>query len=321
MKRSSFALSAVLAASLVLPTTPATADTYDVGYSSASFTWLDGEVTDVAFDPAGRMWVWNVFSSEESPHGLQTNVFKKDSEGNWDHAFRSRLKRHNPYEITFSPNGTLFSADGYTCKLHIAKLKRNGKVKSHKKLKFTMDFCPSRVQPIDGRKVVLISSGEIREYKLPMSKRSQPLRTILYGLNDITDERVGRDGAVYFAVGDGTNQSVHVFLPTQSGDSPPGRSFSIHADYSPENIRGMSFTPEGELALKMGSTVALFPTTAAGDDQVPGTFYRFGTEPSSGGGDVAFDANGLMTIVEHAHELPVRIFFDSDCPRSAQAIC
>jgi hypothetical protein len=83
----------------------------------------------------------------------------------------------------------------------------------------------------------------------------------------------------------------------------------------------MSFTPEGELALKMGSTVALFPTTAAGDDQVPGTFYRFGTEPSSGGGDVAFDANGLMTIVEHAHELPVRIFFDSDCPRSAQAIC
>jgi hypothetical protein len=321
MKRSSFALSAVLAASLVLPTTPATADTYDVGFSSASFTWLDGEVTDVAFDPAGRMWVWNVFSSEESPHGFQTNVFRKDSDGNWDHSFRFRLKKHNPFKVAFSRDGRVFSVDAFNCVLHTAKLKANGKTKSVTKLKFRMSFCPSRVQPIDGRRVVLISSDQIREYKWPMSSRSKPVRAIEYGLNDITDERVGSDGAVYFAVGDGTNQSVHVFLPTQSGDSSPGRAFTIHADYSPEDIRGMSFTPEGELALKMGSNVALFPTTTEGDNMVPETYYRFGTEPSNGGGGLAFDTNGLMAIVEHAHELPVRLFFESDCRRSTDAIC
>lgn len=321
MKRTPFALAAVLVTSLMLPIAPVAAETIDLEPSSSSFAWLDGEVTDVAFDPSGRMWAWNSFSSGDSPHGFQTNVFRKDSEGNWDHAFQFRFKRYNPSNVAFSRDGRVFSLDSYNCILHTGKVKANGKVKSAKKLKFTMRFCPYLVQPINGRKVILISSDQIREYKWPMSSRSKPIRTIEYGLNDVTDQRVGSDGAVYFAVGDGTNQSVHVFLPTQSGDSSHGRSFSIHADYSPENIRGMSFTPEGELALKMGSTVALFPTTATGEDQVPDTYYRFGSTLSNGGGGVAFDQAGLMAIVEYAHELPVRIFFDSECPRSVQAVC
>jgi hypothetical protein len=320
MKKTPIAPVAALVAALMLPGTPATADTMDIEPTS-SFAWLDGEVTDVEFDPVGRMWVWNVFSSEGSPHGQQTNVFTKDADGNWDHSFRFRLKKHNPFKVAFAQDGRMFSVDGYNCVLHTAKLRANGKAKSVTKLKFRMSFCPSRLQPIDGRKVILISSDQIREYKWPMSKRSKPIRTIGYGLNDIDDELVGSDGAVYFAVGDGTSQSVHVVLPSQSGLVQAGRTFSIHADYSPEDIRGMSFTREGDLALKMGSNVAIFPTTAEGDNQIPDTYYRLGDAVASEGGDVAFDSSGLMVITEFGRELPVRVFFESECPRSAQAIC
>lgn len=321
MKRQGLVAVTALISALLLPVTPANADPIDIEADSSSFTWLDGQVSDVTFDPSGRMWVWNTMYNPGLPHGLQTNVFTQGLDGNWTHAFRFRLKNHDPHNVTFSSDGRLFSLDSYHCVLRTAKLKASGKPKSVTKRKFRMSFCPYHVQPIDGRKVILISSDQIREYKWPISARSKPIRTVRYGLNDIDDLLVGSDGTVYFAIGDYVNQSVQVFLPTQSGDSSPERSFTIHGDYSPQDIRGMSFTPGGDLALKMGSSVAIFSASAQGVSQIPDTYYRFGDAPSLDRGDVAFNINsGLMVVTEYGHEMPVRVFFGPSC-RLAERIC
>ena len=319
MKKTPIALVAALVIALMLPGTPATAATMDIEPTS-SFAWLDGHATDVEFDPAGRMWVWNSAYDPGLSHGQQTNIFTQDSDGTWDHSFRFRLKKHDSFEVAFAMDGTVFSTD-VRCTLQIAKLKASGAVKSHKKIKFKRSFCPYLAKPIDGTKVVVVSSDQIREYKLPFTSRSKPKRTIRYGLNDFRDVVVGPDGAVYLAVGDETNQSVHVFLPTQSGLAQSARNFEIHSDYSPRAIQGMSFTREGDLALKMGSSVAVFPTTTVGANQVPDSYYQFDEAPFNLMGDVGFDSSGLMVITEYGHELPVRVFFGSECPRSAQAIC
>lgn len=322
MKRTPFVLAAVLVTSLALPIAPVAAETIDLEpSSSSSFAWLDGHATDVAFDPIDRMWVWNDSYDPSFPHGQQTNVFSRGADGEWIHSFRFRLKRHDAFEVAFAGNGTVFSTDVSRCTLQITKLKANGAVKSSKKIKFKRSFCPSLAQPIDGGKLVLVGYGTTSVYKLPFSSRSKPIRTIRYEGNGITDELVGSDGTLYIARGDFTNQSVDVFPPTQRGDSPTSRTFAIHADYSPQNIVGMSFTREGDLALKMGPSVAVFSTTTEGDNQIPGTYYRFGAEPTLFGGDVEFDASGLMVVTEFLHELSVRVFFDSECRRIAQAVC
>lgn len=320
MRQSPFAIVAALVTALILPGTPATAATMDIEPTS-SFAWLDGHATDVEFDPAGRMWVWNSAYDPGFPHGEQTNIFTQDSEGNWGHAFRFRLKKHDSFEVAFATDGTVFSTDFARCTLQIAKLKASGAVKSHKKIKFKRSFCPYIAQPIDGRKVVLVSSTEIREYKLPFTSRSKPKRTVRHGLNEFTDVLVDTDGAVYLAVSADADQGVHVFLPTQSGLAQSARNFEIHDDYSPRGINGMSFTREGDLALKMGANVAIFSTATVGVNQIPDTYYRFDESTFYLMGDVGFDSSGLMVITEYGHQPPVRVFFGSECPRSVQAIC
>jgi hypothetical protein len=320
MRQNPFAIVAALVTALILPGTPATADPMDIEPTS-SFAWLDGHATDVEFDPAGRMWIWNSAYDPGFPHGEQANIFTQDADGNWGHSFRFQLKRHSSFEVAFATDGTVFSTDFARCTLQIAKLKASGAVKSNKKIKFKRSFCPYTAQPIDGRKVVLVSSEEIREYKLPLTSRSKPKRTVRHGLSEFSDVLVGTDGTVYLAVGPNTNQSVHVFLPTQSGLAQSARNFEIRSDYSTKAIVGMTFTREGDLALKMGANVAIFPAATVGDDQIPDTYYRFGESTFYLRGDVGFDSSGLMVITEYDHEPPVRIFFESDCPRTAQAVC
>lgn len=87
MRQNPFAIVAALVTALILPGTPATADTMDIEPTS-SFAWLDGHATDVEFDPAGRMWIWNSAYDPGFPHGEQANIFTQDADGNWGHSFR-----------------------------------------------------------------------------------------------------------------------------------------------------------------------------------------------------------------------------------------
>jgi hypothetical protein len=321
MRRTPLVLLFSLLAGLTLPASPATAETLDIEPTS----WFErpyGHVTDVEFDPSGRMWLWNNWSNSDYDYGLQTHVYTKNELGVWGHAFRFRLKNHNPNQIAFDNRGRVYSADAYRCVLNVVTLKASGKVKSQKKVKFKGNFCPSVVQPINGRKAILVTSDLIREYKLPITSRSRPIREIQYGREYAKDIRVGSDGAVYIAYGSANNltKGVEVYLPTQSGVSSPGRSFTIHADYAPQDIERMSFSGGGELAIKMASTIALFPTTTSGANQTPQWSYRVG-EPSGQSGDVAFDPFGLMVVVDYLQPQTVRNFFEMLCTRRVEAIC
>jgi WD40 repeat protein len=313
----------LLASSIVIAgaISPASADPVDITPTS-SFEWLDGHATDVEFDPSGRLWVWNISYDTNLPHGQQTNVFTKNANGNWDHAFRFRAKGVPVGDVSFSSDGTVFIPNGYRCKLSVITLKANGKVKKHKVVKFKGRFCPYMAQPIDGGQIAVAGSDKVNFYRLPITSRSKPVRTLVpTHTNNLTDMLVGPDGSVYVAYGNVVTQGVDVYLPSQSGMTLPNNSFSIASDYSPVDIYGMSMTPSESLALKMESTVAIFPTNTNGSDQVPSLFYRFGT-PSYLGGDLEFDSTGRMAVAEWGYSPPVRVFFEAPpCAPRPEARC
>jgi hypothetical protein len=278
-------------------------------------TFNEGQVEKIEFDPSGRLWVWNDVYSPSLPYGPQANVFTKDEAGNWNQSFRFTIPKFGTVsDIHFADDGTMY-ATSFNSKLAVVTFNMDGSVKKVKQFKFSGRKSPDSVTPIDGNKLSFVRYNQLTEYRLPFTARSKPIRTLKTNTHNSWGNQtlVGSDGTLYLSfTDDETNEAaeVDVYVPSQSGSASPDHTFTVDPDYAGHYIGGMTFTPEGDLALRIKQRVVFLPTDADGTDLVPTTGFTF----ADGGYyycDVAFDSTGVMALADYGVTNSLRFFFET----------
>jgi|GEM_PF-5903095 len=280
---------------------------------TTEMTWNEGQVSQIEFDPSGRLWVWNNPYNSSLPYGPQTNVLLRDEAGNWNQSFRFKPRKFgNVNDIHFADDGTMY-ATSFDSKLAVVTFKPGGAVNKVTQFKFSNRQGPDSVTPIDGNKLSFVRYNKLTEYALPFTARSKPIRTLKittqYGWGAQT--LVGSDGTLYYSEGANNEAYVDVYVPSQEGPSLPDHSFTVNPAYAGYYIGGMTFTPEGALALRINQRVVALPTDASGANLVPGSGYSFEGPHVGFWCDVAFDSSGVMALADYDATNSLRFFFET----------
>jgi hypothetical protein len=314
-KFTKFTLACLVLGTLSAPVTAAHAAIDDVAPTTET-TWNEGQVEKIEFDPFGRLWVWNNPYSPSLPYGPQTNVLVRDESGNWDQSFRFKPRKFgNVLDIHFADDGTMY-ATSFNSKLAVVTFKPSGAVKKVTQFKFLDRESPDSVTPIDGNKLSFVRYNKLTEYAMPFTARSKPIRTMKTTTHSSWGNQtlVAPDGTLYYSYTDyATNEAaeVDVYLPGQEGSSSPDHSFTVDPGYAGYYIGGMTFTPDGELALRINQRVVLFPSDASGSNLVPASGYSFAGSHVGYWSDVAFDSTGIMALADFNATNSLRFFFET----------
>jgi hypothetical protein len=285
---------------------PATAETFQPT-PEATLQWNEGEATHVQFDQSGRLWVWNTTYSPDLPYGQQINVFVQESPANWQHSYRWKPRKFFPRDMIFSSNGTMYATG--SCQVAIVSFKRNGKVKKMKTVKFQGGFCPLSASINESGNIVLVDDENIREYRLPLSSRSQALRTVTFTENYSFQNvfHAGQDGNVYVSQ-HSEDDGVDVYTPDQQGTVAPARSFTIHPDYGRWYITDMSDGYSGNLYLRVNGDILVYQTSQSGEDQTPVVEYDLGEDLFQDDSRLAFGFSTFVTV-DHGQSPALRFYF------------
>jgi hypothetical protein len=284
-------IGAVLAAGSQLPASPAGAAT-EVLTPVSEVNWLRGDVTNVAFDPSGRLWAWNVGYLGENGTGMRTNVFTVDGSNamHWSKAFKP--KKFTVNDLGFDSSGTLY-ASNFTKTILVTKFKSNGKVKKSTKVKLAHIAAHHFVTSNDH--LYTIFEGKIDEYLLPLTTHASPIRTLTTTSDNYAQIAADDSGNIYVTQSDVYDGGVDVFTPSQSGSVSPDHSFTIDPTYGDGYITDITFTESGNLAVGYaGVGIAIFSIETTGSDQIPLTWFP-DTDNSYYVG-LAFDGLGAMPV-------------------------
>jgi hypothetical protein len=171
------------------------------------------------------------------------------------------------------------------------------------------------VTPIDGNKLSFVRYNRLTEYALPFTARSKPTRTLKMTTQCGWGARtlVGPDGTLYASYTDDANVAaeVDVYVPSQSGSPLPDHFFTIDPEIAGYYIGGMTFTPDGELALRINQRVVFLPADASGPNLVPDSGFSFAGTHVGYWCDVAFDSTGIMALADFNATNSLRFFFET----------
>ena len=292
---------------------PAAADAIHEVSPTTETTFNEGQVEKIEFDPSGRLWVWNNAYSLSLPYGPQANVLTKDEAGNWTQSFRLTIRKFGTVgDIHFADDGTMY-ATSFNSKLAVVTFNTDGSVKKVTQFKFSDRKSPDSVTPIDGNKLSFVRYNQLTEYQLPFTARSKPIRTMKittrYGWGAQT--LVGADGTLYYSDGAENTADVDVYIPSQSGSASPDHSFTVDPFFADYYIGGMTFSPEGDLALRVNQRVVFLPLDASGANLVPDSGYSFTGSHVGFYSDVAFDSTGVMALADYGATNSLRFFFET----------
>ncbi len=280
--------------------TPATAATVTPSVTS-SIDWMGGDVYNVQFGADGRLWAWNWGYSPELGFGPQLNVFDKNDLGDWEHSYRLTRRNFDPTTVRFDDSNRMYVTNTHygTSELLIVSFKIDGTVKKVSKLKFKKNDRPLDAYPTGAGRIFLQFDNRIAEYKLPLTRKSKPVRTIVTPIESWSRMIAGDDRTVYVTQGSTAGGGVDVFTPLQSGTVTPARSFTISSEYSTGYPTDISFTADGKLAVCAEyQGVGIFPLDESGDNQAPATWYPSSSIATNHLMGFDFDDSGVLVVAD-----------------------
>jgi WD40 repeat protein len=321
MKRTPFAIAAALIGALLVPLTPATADTESI--TPTSEIEFDNQLPEnVRFDALGRAWIWNtVFIRGQGVTKPRLAIFEKES-GNWERVRTVKAKKRVVNTVRFDPNGQPIATVFGKNEVVTWRVSDSGAVGKSKHIALRGRGRPLDAFPNASGSLFVLYRDRIVEFDLPLRRKERPVRTINAEFPGHSSLVALANGTIFAMPGATDFAPIRVYEPNQSGAVDPARTILIDSALSSDQYAlDIALSPDGKVAVAYwNSGVALFEPNAFGNSVTPATWYPQ-EAPVTNLQGVDFGPSGVMGIVDFDSLTSVKVFFESDCPRSAQAIC
>ncbi len=307
MNRKQVSLAVALIGALLLPLTPATAET--VSISPTSEITFDNEFAQsMRFDALGRAWIWNSVRSDTVPYRLA--IFER-APGAWARVQRVKAKKLIVNTLRFDSDGKAYATNFLKNEIVTWRVTDSGTVRKEQRVALRGRANPLDAFPNGEGSLFVLFGNRIDEFELPLRRKERPVRTI-YSASPLYSKLVALADGTVFVMSFATNARIEVFDASQSGVAEPARTILIDGTLSTDsNPTDIALTSDGDVAVVYWlSGIAIFSTSASGSSVTPDTWYPI-EAPLDNPQGVDFGPNGVMGIVDYAASTAVKVYFEN----------
>lgn len=309
MTRRPVSLIAALIGALLLPVTPATAETVSITPSS-EITFDNTYAQTMRFDALGRAWIWNTLNNSGNPSKPRLAIFAKDGD-TWTRVQTVKAKKLTVNTLRFDSSGKAFATIFRKNEIVTWRVSDAGAVRKARRVSLRGRAVPLDAFPNAAGNLFVLYRDRIVEFDLPLRSKERPIRTITGEFRRYSKLVALVDGTVFVMQGDIGNTPIEVFEPGQSGAVEPARTILIDAALAASShASDIALTPDGNVAVAYWATgVAIYAPATFGSSVTPGTWYPQ-EEPIRNLQGVDFAPNGVMGIADFDEPTAVKVFFE-----------
>jgi WD40 repeat protein len=321
MKRTPFAIAASLIGALLVPLTPASAETERPPVTS-EITFDNQLAQSIRFDALGRAWIWNTsFIRGQAVTTPRLAIFEKEL-GNWERVRTVKAKKRTVRTLRFDPNGQPIATVSGKNEVVRWRVSDSGAVGKPKHTALRGSGRPLDAFPNASGSLFVLYRDRIVEFDLPLRRKERPVRTINADFRTYSKLVALSDGTVFVMQGDIEYAPIEVYGPDESGVSDPTRTILIDSALSSDQYtEDIALTPNGKVAVVYSSDgVAIFDTDASGSSVTPSTWYPQEAPVLQVMG-VDFGPNGIMGVADFLASTAVKVYFESLCAPRPGARC